>query len=65
MVVYNESLSLAGCRVSLDSHDQKYEFEDINDYKAENAEAMHSMNGLPNGIVGVSLIPDWNFHKKK
>lgn len=62
MDVYNESLSLAGCRIGPDSQHQQNQLEDINHHEAENTEAVQSVDSLPHWVVKVNLIPYWNFH---
>lgn len=53
------------CGVRSDGYDQKNQFEDIDHNKTENTEAVESVDGLPDRIFGVLLIPDWNLYKQE
>jgi hypothetical protein len=59
-------LCLAGCcGVRSDSYDQKNQFEDVDHNKTENTEAVKSVDGLPDWIFGVLLVPHWNLYKQE
>ena len=51
--------------VRSDSYDQKNQFEDVDYNKTENTEAVKSVDGLPDWIFGVLLIPHWNLYKQE